>query len=132
MNHATIASGDRLATVTVSRTGLLTMSNASAEFLGWPAFVATAADAGGLVIAADPWPSSVPVSYGTTAAGQSSNGRFRCRAVIEAAGLVPNDAPSRRYLAVAHTTKDGRCAILVQPENAIGPRYGREPAGAVE
>lgn len=126
MNPRPIAAGARLATVTVARSGLVTLSAITCEFLGWPSAVATAAVGGGLLIsAATPAMTGAgPVSYNSGNSARASNGRTRCHAAVKAAGLLPA-VTSARYLALACETEDGRAAVLVRPVDSVGVMYSR-------
>lgn len=134
MSLSPIACGARLATVTVARSGLVTLSNVTCEFLGWPETVATAAVEGGLLIVASNAADSRPVSYNVGYSPNASNGRIRCRADIQAAGLLRSDATTR-YLALACEDGEGRAAVLVRPVDTAGPMFvGRRrvmPSGRV-
>ncbi len=124
MNPRPIAAGARLATVTVARSGLVTLSAITCEFLGWPSAVATAAVGGGLLISASDASGAGPVSYNSGNSARASNGRIRCHAAVKAAGLLQADASSR-YLALACETEDGRAAVLVRPLDSVGVMYSR-------
>ncbi len=117
-----------VAAVTVYRNGLVNMSRATCDLLGWPSTVTPVAVGGGLMIAVDGHQCARPVSY---AVYNRANGRFRCLRVLESVGLItPESAPSARYLALACQTDDGRAAVLVRPVDVLPPIRGtRKKAG---